>query len=95
MPRLITPRNCAAHPIVGYTIANDVSSRSIDGDDPLYLPQAKLYAGSCALGPDIVPAWQMSDHMPWAFGCASCVRAPCTGRAGPTCGNLLADTKTW
>jgi 2-dehydro-3-deoxy-D-arabinonate dehydratase len=41
--------------IVGYTIGNDVSSRSIEGENPLYLPQAKVYRGSCALGPCIVP----------------------------------------
>ncbi len=43
--------------IVGYTIGNDVSSRSIEGENPLYLPQAKIYAGSCALGPAIVAGW--------------------------------------
>jgi 2-dehydro-3-deoxy-D-arabinonate dehydratase len=42
--------------IVGYTIGNDVSSRSIEGENPLYLPQAKVYRGSCALGPALVPA---------------------------------------
>lgn len=41
--------------ILGYTIGNDVSSRSIEGENPLYLPQAKVYKGSCALGPCIVP----------------------------------------
>ena len=40
--------------IVGYTAGNDVSSRSIEGENPLYLPQAKVYNGSCALGPGIV-----------------------------------------
>ena len=45
----------AAGEIVGYTIGNDVSSRSIEGENPLYLPQAKVYRGSCALGPAIVP----------------------------------------
>src|SRR4051794_41399252 len=45
----------AAGEIVGYTIGNDVSSRSIEGENPLYLPQAKVYRGSCALGPCIVP----------------------------------------
>ncbi len=40
--------------IVGYTAGNDVSSRSIEGENPLYLPQAKIYDGSCALGPGIV-----------------------------------------
>jgi 2-dehydro-3-deoxy-D-arabinonate dehydratase len=37
--------------IVGYTIGNDVSSRDIEGENPLYLPQAKIYDGACALGP--------------------------------------------
>lgn len=37
--------------IVGYTIGNDMSSRDIEGENPLYLPQAKVYDGSCSLGP--------------------------------------------
>jgi 2-dehydro-3-deoxy-D-arabinonate dehydratase len=37
--------------IIGYSIGNDMSSRSIEGENPLYLPQAKIYDGSCALGP--------------------------------------------
>ena len=40
--------------IVGYCAGNDVSSRSIEGANPLYLPQAKVYTGSCALGPGLV-----------------------------------------
>ena len=40
--------------IVGYTIGNDVSSRDIEGENPLYLPQAKVYDGSCALGPGLL-----------------------------------------
>ncbi len=40
--------------IVGYTLGNDVSSRSIEGENPLYLPQAKIYRGACALGPGIL-----------------------------------------
>ncbi len=40
--------------IVGYTIGNDMSSRDIEGENPLYLPQAKVYDGSCALGPCIL-----------------------------------------
>jgi 2-dehydro-3-deoxy-D-arabinonate dehydratase len=40
--------------IVGYTIGNDMSSRSIEGENPLYLPQAKTYDGSAALGPGIL-----------------------------------------
>jgi 2-dehydro-3-deoxy-D-arabinonate dehydratase len=40
--------------IEGYTIGNDVSSRSIEGENPLYLPQAKLFAGACAIGPAVL-----------------------------------------
>jgi len=40
--------------ITGYTIGNDMSSRDIEGENPLYLPQAKVYDGSCALGPAIL-----------------------------------------
>jgi len=39
--------------ILGYCAGNDVSSRNIEGENPLYLPQAKIYDGSCALGPGI------------------------------------------
>ena len=39
--------------IIGYTAGNDVSSRDIEGANPLYLPQAKVYNASCALGPSI------------------------------------------
>jgi 2-dehydro-3-deoxy-D-arabinonate dehydratase len=42
--------------IVGYTIGNDMSSRDIEGENPLYLPQAKVYDGSCALGPGVLIA---------------------------------------
>jgi 2-dehydro-3-deoxy-D-arabinonate dehydratase len=40
--------------IVGYTIGNDVSSRDIEGENPLYLPQAKIYDGACSLGPAVL-----------------------------------------
>jgi 2-dehydro-3-deoxy-D-arabinonate dehydratase len=42
--------------IVGYTIGNDMSSRDIEGENPLYLPQAKVYDGSCAIGPCVLVA---------------------------------------
>jgi 2-dehydro-3-deoxy-D-arabinonate dehydratase len=45
--------------IVGYTIGNDMSSRDIEGENPLYLPQAKIYNGSCAIGPFITLASAM------------------------------------
>jgi 2-dehydro-3-deoxy-D-arabinonate dehydratase len=47
----------AAGEIFGYVVGDDVSSRSIEGENPLYLTQAKVYDRSCALGPGIVPAW--------------------------------------
>jgi 2-dehydro-3-deoxy-D-arabinonate dehydratase len=40
--------------IVGYTIGNDMSSRDIEGENPLYLSQAKIYDGACALGPALL-----------------------------------------
>jgi 2-dehydro-3-deoxy-D-arabinonate dehydratase len=39
---------------MGWTIGNDVSARDIEGDNPLYLPQAKIYDGACALGPALL-----------------------------------------
>lgn len=44
---------------VGYLIVDDVSSRSIEGENPLYLPQAKIYAGSAAVSSGIVPVWEV------------------------------------
>jgi 2-dehydro-3-deoxy-D-arabinonate dehydratase len=49
---LITPSG----KLIGYTVGNDMSSRDIEGENPLYLPQAKVYDGSCALGPCILVA---------------------------------------
>jgi len=51
-PELALVINSAGE-IVGHTVCNDVSSRDIEGDNPLYLPQAKVYNGSCAVGPVI------------------------------------------
>ncbi|NIJ56056.1 fumarylacetoacetate hydrolase family protein [Dyadobacter arcticus] len=49
--------------LVGYTIGNDMSSRSIEGENPLYLPQAKSYTGSAALGPCLyVPEYPLVDE---------------------------------
>jgi 2-dehydro-3-deoxy-D-arabinonate dehydratase len=40
--------------VIAYTIGNDVSARDIEGENPLYLPQAKTYDGACALGPALL-----------------------------------------
>jgi 2-dehydro-3-deoxy-D-arabinonate dehydratase len=53
--------------VFGYTVCDDVSSRDIEGENPLYLPQAKVYAGSCALAPGIRPAWEVPDPMALAI----------------------------
>ncbi|GLW98975.1 fumarylacetoacetate hydrolase family protein [Microtetraspora sp. NBRC 16547] len=47
--------------IVGYTVCDDMSSRTIEGENPLYLPQAKIYLGGCAVGPAIRPVWEVAD----------------------------------
>lgn len=44
--------------VIGYSIGNDMSSRSIEGENPLYLPQAKIYDRSCSIGPAAVLAWK-------------------------------------
>jgi len=66
-PELVLVINVSAQ-IIGYTIGNDVSSRSIEGENPLYLPQAKIYANCCALGPAITPAWEIADPYNLAIG---------------------------
>ena len=58
-PELVLLVNAGGE-VVGYTIGNDVSSRSIEGENPLYLPQAKVYARSAGLGPVVV----LTDEIP-------------------------------
>ncbi len=58
-PELTLAINAAGR-IFGYTMGNDMSSRDIEGENPLYLPQAKIYDGSTALGPALVVA----DELP-------------------------------
>ena len=53
---LVSPRG----KIIGYTVGNDMSSRDIEGENPLYLPQAKVYDGCCGLGPCVL----LSDEPP-------------------------------
>jgi 2-dehydro-3-deoxy-D-arabinonate dehydratase len=81
-PELALVCNSGAE-VVGVTICNDVSSRSIEGENPLYLPQAKIYAGACAIGPGIVPAWELPDIGSLAIT-ASVLRGPATVWHGET-----------
>ena len=48
--------------LIGMSICNDMTSRNIEGENPLYLSQAKIYHGSNALGPMIRPIWEIVDH---------------------------------
>ncbi|MBE1591648.1 fumarylacetoacetate hydrolase family protein [Nonomuraea angiospora] len=71
--------------IVGYTVVDDVSSRTIEGVNPLYLPQAKIYLGACAVGPAIRPVWEVSD--PYALDITLTI-----GRGGETVWDGKAST---
>lgn len=55
--------------ITGFTAGNDVSSRSIEGANPLYLPQAKIYRRCCSIGPCIVSAGSVADPHNLAVSC--------------------------
>jgi len=58
-PELTLAINSAGR-IFGYTVGNDMSARDIEGENPLYLPQAKVYDGCCALGPGLL----LADSLP-------------------------------
>ncbi|MET7336868.1 fumarylacetoacetate hydrolase family protein [Nonomuraea sp. NPDC005650] len=75
----------AAGEIAGYTVVDDVSSRTIEGVNPLYLPQAKIYLGACAVGPAIRPVWEVSD--PYALDITLTI-----GRGGETVWDGKAST---
>ena len=53
--------------LVGFTIGNDMSSRDIEGENLLYLPQAKIYTASCAVGPWIVVGPGEDDVRQWSI----------------------------
>jgi len=59
-PELAVVVNAHAE-IVGYTVCNDMSSRSIEGENPLYIPQAKVFSGGCSLATGIRPVWEVDD----------------------------------
>ena len=56
--------------IIGYTIGNDVSSRQIEGENPLYLPQAKVFDRCCSIGPCFVTAESIGDPQNLAITCS-------------------------
>jgi 2-dehydro-3-deoxy-D-arabinonate dehydratase len=58
-PELTLALNAAGR-VFGFTIGNDMSSRDIEGENPLYLPQAKVYRGSCSIGPCLL----LADTLP-------------------------------
>jgi 2-dehydro-3-deoxy-D-arabinonate dehydratase len=58
----------SAKQLVGYTIGNDMSSRDIEGENLLYLPQAKVYDRSCAVGPWIVVGANEAEVREWTIG---------------------------
>jgi len=60
-PELVVVLNRALE-VIGFTIGNDMSSRDIEGENPLYLPQAKVYEKSCAIGPRI---WLQPGATAW------------------------------
>jgi 2-dehydro-3-deoxy-D-arabinonate dehydratase len=62
--------------LVGYTIGNDMSARDIEGENPLYLPQAKMYDHACALGPAIT----LAEYLPPPAGTTICLVIERAGR---------------
>jgi 2-dehydro-3-deoxy-D-arabinonate dehydratase len=65
-PELVLVMNAQGR-VVGYTIGNDMSSRDIEGENLLYLPQAKIYHRSCAVGPWIVVGPSEADARAWSI----------------------------
>jgi 2-dehydro-3-deoxy-D-arabinonate dehydratase len=65
-PELALVLNSSAR-LVGFTIGNDMSSRDIEGENLLYLPQAKIYSGSCAVGPCIVVGPAETEARGWTI----------------------------
>jgi len=55
--------------VIGYTLANDVSAWDIERENPLYLPQSKIYTGCCSLGPMIVTTDQLPDPYSLEISC--------------------------
>ncbi|MFC6823575.1 fumarylacetoacetate hydrolase family protein [Halopelagius fulvigenes] len=82
--------------VVGYTVGNDVSSRSIEGENPLYLPQAKVYDRCCAIGPCVATEEAVEDPHDLSMsltierdGEVMFEDATSTGEMATTCENLV------
>jgi 2-dehydro-3-deoxy-D-arabinonate dehydratase len=65
-PELAFMLNSRGH-IVGFTVGNDMSSRDIEGENLLYLPQAKIYEASCALGPCVTVGVTEAEARTWSI----------------------------
>ena len=83
----------ASGKITGYTIGNDMSSRDIEGENPLYLPQAKVYSRSCALGPCILVSEEPISSST-AIGLEIVRRKNSVFRGTTTVANLKREPKT-
>ena len=77
--------------IVGFTIGNDMSSRDIEGENLLYLPQAKIYTRSCAIGPWVVVGARHEDVRQWTIE-LEIRRAGAVVFAGETCVDRIKRT---
>ena len=81
----------SAGSLVGFTIGNDMSSRDIEGENLLYLPQAKIYARSCAIGPWVVVGVREDDVRRWRIQ-LEIHRGSETGFTGETCLDQIKRT---
>ena len=77
--------------VVGYTLANDVSAWDIERENPLYLPQSKMYTGACAIGPVIVTADELTTPRDLAMTC-TISRSGATIFSGETSTSRLSRT---
>ena len=84
--------------VVGYTVGNDVSARDIEGENPLYLPQAKIHAACCAVGPCITLADEFEAGKPATITCTIRRAGTVTFRGQTCCDQIarpLADLVTY
>ena len=80
--------------LVGFTLGNDMSARDIEGENPLYLPQAKLYKQSCALGPWVLIPEVPIERDKTQSASRSSAKANLLSRERPTSGKWSARSTT-